>query len=551
MAETGTGVAWRHHAIADKLGVEQIMKVQHVSVAVLWLAHVPRGIAALDQVILKDASVTPRAPKNVAIIGIAHRVGLSWFFAKTSPGAGSAGSSTAYFLRKYSKQRDIPLNITVYERDGHIGGRSTTVGVYGDDQNPVELGASIFVEVNQNLVNAAREFNLSTSGIRELHSEGPALGIWNGREFVYTQASGGSWRDTAKLFWKYGLAPLKTVNLMKATVGKFLKMYEEPYFPWKSLSQVAYDLGLTDATAFTGEQFLEKNGIGKLFAQDIIQASTRVNYAQNLPLIHGLESMVCMATDGAQAIEGGNWQIFSHMLAAAEANVYLNRTVDKVSKLDESAYVISSKGTPIDSEQQVFDEVVLAGPYQYSNIDFDPEPRHLPDSIPYVQLHVTLFTSKHKLSPGAFNLPSDELVPQVVLTTLPPGEHHGNGAEGVGSPGFFSISLLRPSMDTRGNRDKLEYVYKVFSPMPLNETFIANILGLAKDESVSEEDVSWMYRKVWHSYPYEYPRVTFEELQLDDGLWYTAGIESFISTMETSSLMGKNIARLMVDGWKE
>ena len=35
----------------------------------------------------------------------------------------------------------------------------------------------------------------------------------------------------------------------------------------------------------------------------------------------------------------------------------------------------------------------------------------------------------------------------------------------------------------------------------------------------------------------------------DEGLWYTSGIERFISTMETSALMGKNVARLVVDGW--
>ena len=33
-------------------------------------------------------------------------------------------------------------------------------------------------------------------------------------------------------------------------------------------------------------------------------------------------------------------------------------------------------------------------------------------------------------------------------------------------------------------------------------------------------------------------------------MWYTSGIESFISTMETSSLMGMNVARLIADGWK-
>ena len=34
-------------------------------------------------------------------------------------------------------------------------------------------------------------------------------------------------------------------------------------------------------------------------------------------------------------------------------------------------------------------------------------------------------------------------------------------------------------------------------------------------------------------------------------MWYTSGIESFISTMETSSLMGMNVARLVADGWKK
>jgi len=185
------------------------------------------------------------------------------------------------------------LNITVYERDSHIGGRSTTVGAYDDHEDPVELGASIFVQVNQNLVNAAKEFNLSTSSFRTAMA-GPELGIWNGHDFVFIQASGGGWWDNAKLLWKYGLAPIRTVSLMKSVVSRFLKMYEAPYFPWSSLNQVVLDLELNKVVGVTGEQYLSENKIGDLFANEIIQASTRVNYAQNLPLIHGLEAMVCM-----------------------------------------------------------------------------------------------------------------------------------------------------------------------------------------------------------------------------------------------------------------
>ena len=59
--------------------------------------------------------------------------------------------------------------------------------------------------------------------------------------------------------------------------------------------------------------------------------------------------------------------------------------------------------------------------------------------------------------------------------------------------------------------------------------------------------ISWYYPHVWYSYPVELPRVTFEDLELSKGFYYTSGIESFISTMETSALMGKNVAQLIMD----
>jgi prenylcysteine oxidase/farnesylcysteine lyase len=112
--------------------------------------------------------------------------------------------------------------------------------------------------------------------------------------------------------------------------------------------------------------------------------------------------------------------------------------------------------------------------------------------------------------------------------------------------------MLRPI--TNPNTKAQEYLYKIFSPEPVSPSFLAKILGLTAMEpetieGFAKDDVSWLYKKVWHSYPVEYPRVTFEKMKLAPGMWYTGGIESFISTMETSALMGKNVARLIVDGW--
>lgn len=65
----------------------------------------------------------------------------------------------------------------------------------------------------------------------------------------------------------------------------------------------------------------------------------------------------------------------------------------------------------------------------------------------------------------------------------------------------------------------------------------------------SKDAITWYYPHVWHSYPYLYPRVTFEDPELARGFYYTSGIESFVSTMETSALMGMNVAQLIVDDY--
>ena len=59
------------------------------------------------------------------------------------------------------------MNITVFERSSYIGGRSTTVNAYDDPAHPVELGASIFVSVNEILMNATKEFGLELNPLAD------------------------------------------------------------------------------------------------------------------------------------------------------------------------------------------------------------------------------------------------------------------------------------------------------------------------------------------------------------------------------------------------
>lgn len=75
------------------------------------------------------------------------------------------------------------------------------------------------------------------------------------------------------------------------------------------------------------------------------------------------------------------------------------------------------------------------------------------------------------------------------------------------------------------------------------DDFIGKPAGSASGVS----PISWYYPYVFWSYPKALPRVTFQDPILGPGLYYTSGMESFISTMETNALMGKNVARLIID----
>ncbi|KAL7275843.1 hypothetical protein RUND412_001188 [Rhizina undulata] len=497
-----------------------------------------------------DWSMQPVTTKKVAVIG-----------------AGAGGTSSAYFLRKFVEGSNTRVNITLFERRNYIGGRSTTVNVYDDPSEPVELGASIFVAINQNLVNAADEFGLSYSSVNSARPKeaDDSFGVYNGSKFVFTQPATSSkwdeWLSIGRILYKYGpVAPIRSNKLKDATIGKFLKMYTAPIFPFSSISSAAEELGLLEATGNTGEEFLKKNGIEGKFTTELMQASTRVNYGQNLGLIHGLESMVCLAAEGAVSIEGGNWKIFAGMADASGADVRLGTTVRKLRKdLESRTWFVTSVKYGEDPVEEEFDTVILASPWQFSGLEVEPKLARAPDKIPYVTLHVTLFTSKRKLSPEFFGLEPDAVVPEAIFTTLNDTEQadpkerwaKGEGAWAVGSVGFFSISTLRTIIRTEkteaGEKGQVEYVYKVFSPARFGDAELRVILGAGEDE----EAIGWLYRHVWKSYPYLYPRVTFEDPLLDWNLWYTSGIESFISTMETSSLMGMNVAKLVVNDWEK
>jgi prenylcysteine oxidase/farnesylcysteine lyase len=156
------------------------------------------------------------------------------------------------------------VNITLFEKTNRIGGRTLTINPYDNPSLRVELGASIFIEKNHILYGALQEFNLSKR-IPDEYKD-PVLGIWDGEKFVFTiDERGPFWWTALKVIWKYGfMAPRRTQKLMQTTINKFLRMYEEPFFPFRSLTQRAHELGLVEITAVTGQKLLKANKVSRI-----------------------------------------------------------------------------------------------------------------------------------------------------------------------------------------------------------------------------------------------------------------------------------------------
>ncbi|KAG8751744.1 hypothetical protein FRC14_007636 [Serendipita sp. 396] len=496
-----------------------------------------RDFAPADQYVVQTPVETYKPALRVAVVG-----------------AGAAGSSAALWIHKAAERLEKDIVVDVFERSDYIGGRSTVVYPYNDTSNDrVELGASIYVEANKNMVRAAKEYKLEVS---DFHDGDETVGIWDGSQMLVTTGAknffGKIW-ENIRLLWRYGYrSPVTTNALVKQTVEAFLSIYNK-HTSWDSVEDLSARLNLTDLTAQDGATYLASQGVGETFAFEVVECATRVNYAQDLNVIHGLGAMVSMAANGAKGITKGNFHVFEHFLKDSQAKVHLNTHVTKLQPKPDGGWVLLATGaapptpTPTPADEtldekkeedaqanivppeliiiETYDVVILAAPFDTLDIQL---PTNLAPvtPAPYVNLHVTLLSTK---SPTAkheyFGLGERDTVPTMVLTTA-----QGIRAGGK-APEFNSLSYhgrIKEGVD--------EWVVKIFSEERIEDEWLAGVF----------DHVGWVHRKVWDSYPKLPPTTRYNPMKLSDGLYYVNGFETFISTMETETVASRGVVDLML-----
>ncbi|KAK4703033.1 prenylcysteine oxidase / farnesylcysteine lyase, partial [Phenoliferia sp. Uapishka_3] len=425
-------------------------------------------------------------------------------------GAGAAGSSASYYLRHFSDLKDEGLDsdVTIFESSNYVGGRSTVIWPWNDDpyetptaeddngEEPVELGASIFVEANKNLRKAATIFNLTL--VDHDGGESGGMSIWDGAKFAYTESKGWGWGywDLAKMFWRYGRSPLHVRDLIKTTVDDFTSLYSSDFVSsgaFDSLHSFSASTNLTHPSSLTALEFFNSNKISTLFTTELIAAATTVNYGTPVSKIHGVGALVSLAATGATAIKGGNRKIFENFVGASGARLRLGKggTVTEIVKLDavegqRAQWMIK---TASGNGGGTFDAVIIATPFHLSSLKVlnSPTPALIPTQ-PYVSLHVTfIITNASTPLPSYFSLPPRTSISKAIFATF--------DTPSIDKPKWNSLNYQRTLKKSTGEKfgEGEWHVIKMFSEKTLERAELDKVFG--------EGNVGKVWEKVHRACP--------------------------------------------------
>ncbi|KAJ3053894.1 hypothetical protein HK097_003132 [Rhizophlyctis rosea] len=475
-------------------------------------------------------------------------------------GAGAAGTSTAYFLRKLEKSHPLssqstPIKLTLYERTERIGGRARVLplnvtvctpdsSICAPELQHIELGASVFAAKNHHLVNASRELNLTLEDLSKFPGK-DRVGVWDGEKWRIRQTGTvghlpgtdgwlGDAFDKAKILARYGLfhGPLQAAKICRDIAARFFSIYDKLLARdvFERVDLLVKELALWDTVSTSSlEYFRDSKGINEAFVTEFIGGITKNTYLQEIAKTSAFGGAIALysGTNDLFHVKGGNYQIYQRMVQ--DEDVKLKNSVESVERVEKdgrTTFVVEGQ----DHVKKMYDVVVVAAPLPASEIKFQGISVEKFPPLRYVQLYVTIIVGT--FNPAYFGLDSHSDIPEGILV---PSE---STSQTIPTVPFFTMGKTDISSSVS--------IVKFFSPKPISDSVLDDIFSTREQT----------HRHAWDlpgSYPYLPVRDEEWEVpvEVEAGVYYVNAMESWISTMETETVAGRNVANLIWRRWEK
>ena len=372
------------------------------------------------------------------------------------------------------------------------------------------------------------------------------VGVWDGTSFLLRDENDlkvRTWRDWIRYTWKYGRSVHRLCKWITVKLPPFQRLLGASETVNRNVAEVIDQLGLT-AEKNTHAQSYLRDLISPNYTRDVVEATARAWFAQDLAALNGLAVLAAMNPAPTTSISGGNYKLIDRLIKLSDVNLRLSNTVTKIQRSEQRKYRLTIRmddrqGQSSSIEEEDYDAVIIAVPLQAAKIDFDIDIYNVNSLTPYIERHVTHFTSARPdtLSPVFFNVSTVDEIPEKIFTTI---------SDRFCDPSFFSVESSQSSLGVDRCILQSENMYKVVSAAPLDDGIILKFLGKPLDSTLEGVGVRWVHRQVWHqAFPEHYSSVLPNNIEIADGIFYTGFGEEIVSSLEMSCRMGRLAARLL------
>lgn len=364
---------------------------------------------------------------------------------------------------------------------------------------------------------------------------GKEVGFFDGREFVskttrpVREMGWGMW---LQFMLRYKLDVWRAKELPKRTMRDFGKVLNGKG-ALESVFEIVENAGIGGAVGLGARERLRMNGFGGRYINEVLMPQLWRQTAQGVGELSDLG--MSMALEREERVSGGDSGGFENVMEkfveGSGAKLSLGTKVTglerEVLAHGKEAWKLEIEGAGNEKTYEVFDKVILAGPWKTSSFLSDENREE--EGVYYRSLWVTFFLSSQTLNGEYFG--SSDNIPSQILPI--PSANLPSELYGIHEIAYVA-DIFGPDIRTQSVRK----LYRILS----NQSISNEVSSMFSEDG----ELKSYEERIEHAYPLMWPRNgNLGKFKIQEGLWHTGIVEGIGSSVDLSWVAGENVGRLV------